>query len=81
MTIDFVIGSENPGVEVLRDDFGKVLHMNIDYQLTLLQLHHSVKSQLSATEYELYEQIMTPKAKCDHLPDDHRPTQGYIKEF
>lgn len=77
--IDFVIGNDAPLFEVIRDENGRAVQVDIDYRLTLLQVHHEAKSQLTDSEYLNYSEIMQPKPACQHLPSDHVETRGYLK--
>ena len=79
MIIDFVIGSNTPKIEVLRDEAGDAFQVNIDYRLTLLQVHHAAKSQLSDSEYRVYSEVMMPKPACKHLTIEYTATRGYLR--
>ena len=75
MIIDFVISSNTPEFEVLRDEAGDAFQVNIDYRMTLLQVHHAAKAQLSDSEYRIYAEVMMPKPACKHLTIEYTATR------
>ena len=80
MIIDFVVNGEKPPLfDVIRDDEGKVVQIDIDYRMTLLQVHCAAKAQLSDSEYRIYAEVMMPKPACEHLTIEYTATRGYLK--
>lgn len=79
MEIDFVIRDGNPEFTVIRNEEGIVTKIELDYQLTLLQVHCSSRKLLSPEEFAIYGLIMMPKPACTHMGADYKATHGYIK--
>ncbi len=79
MIVDFVIGSKTPEFEVMRDGAGDAFQVNIDYRMTLLQVHHAAKAKLSDSEYQIYAEVMMPKPACEHLTIEYTATRGYLR--
>ena len=79
MIIDFVIGNDTPLFEVIRDESGGAVQVDIDYRMTLLQIHHAAKAQLTDSEYRIYAEVMMPKPACEHLTIKYTATRGYLK--
>ena len=77
--IDFVIGNDVPLFEVIRDENGQAVQVDIDYRMTLLQVHHAAKANLTGDEYQIYAELMMPKPACEHLTIEYIPTRGYLK--
>lgn len=80
MEIDFVAGNETPDFRVIRNQQGIVTKIELDYQLTLLQIHVLSRQLLSPEEFAVYGAIMMPKPPCTHMGADYKETQGYIRE-
>ena len=79
MFIEFVIGDDEPSFNVIRNENGTVHTVEIDYRLTLLQLHLLSKKHLSVDELVSYCELMQPKAACTHLEPGAVQTRGYLK--
>ena len=74
-----MIKDGNPEFTVIRNEQGIVTKIELDYQLTLLQIHHLSRRLLSPEEFAIYGLIMMPKPPCTHMGVDYKVTQGYIK--
>lgn len=80
MEIDFVIQDGEPAFTVLRNKEGIVTKIELDYQLTLLQIHCLSRQLLSPDEFAVYGALMMPKPACTHMGADYEATHGYIKD-
>lgn len=80
MEIDFVIQDGEPEFRVIRNEQGAVTKIELDYQLTLLQIHCLSRRLLSPDEFAIYGALMMPKPPCIHMGADYIATQGYIKD-
>ena len=81
MEIDFVVGTASPDFNVIRNEQRKVIRVELDYRLTLLQIHCLSRKLLSPEEFAVYGLIMMPKPVCTHMGEDYKPTVGYISEI
>lgn len=79
MFIEFTYGNEEPFFNVIRSSSGEIKRIEIDYSLTLFELHHRSHEMLSVDEYASYCELMQPKPACTHLEPGAVQTRGYLK--
>ena len=75
-----MIQDGEPAFTVIRNEEGTVTKIELDYQLTLLQIHCLSRKLLSPEEFAVYGLIMMPKPPCTHMGEGYKATQGYIKD-
>ena len=63
MIVDFVFLESAPAVVVDRQT--SPVSIQVDYRLTLLEMHESVKMLLTQAEYGKYRELFSPKMKTD----------------
>ena len=81
MEIDFVVDANEPDLKVIRDALGGILKIEVDFRLTLIEIHCLSRKLLSADEWARYAELMMPKPSCIHVGADYRPTRGYVREL
>ena len=63
MKVDFVFLEGAPEVSVNRQT--SPMLVQVDYRLTLLEMHESIKMLLTDVEYAIYRKLFSPKMKTD----------------